>query len=53
MTTTQKNETLAKAKIGQAERYERLAKVCKSRPKRERYLRHAQSYRRQAEQLSR
>jgi hypothetical protein len=46
------NEKLVKVKIMIAEKYERLAKVTPSRPKRDTMLRHAKNYRRQAELLA-
>jgi hypothetical protein len=46
-------EKLVKIKIMLAEKYERLAKVTPSIPKRATLLRHAKSYRRQADLLSR
>jgi hypothetical protein len=46
-------EKLAKIKIMLAEKYERLAKVTPSVPRRATMLRHAKSYRRQAELLAR
>jgi hypothetical protein len=45
-------EKLAKIKIALAEKYERLAKITPSVPKRATMLRHAKSYRRQAELLA-
>jgi hypothetical protein len=44
-------ERLAKVKTMLAEKYERLAKVTPSVPRRETMLRHAKSYRRQADLL--
>jgi hypothetical protein len=49
----QSDEKLSKIKIMLAEKYERLAKVTTSIPKRATMLRHAKSYRRQAESLTR
>jgi hypothetical protein len=46
-------EKLAKIKTMLAEKYERLAKITPSVPRRASMLRHAKSYRRQAELLSR
>jgi hypothetical protein len=46
-------ERLVKVKIMLAEKYERLAKVTPSVPRRATMLRHAKSYRRQAELLAR
>ena len=43
---------LAEVKRKLAERYERLAKVTGSRPRRKRMLHHAATYRRQASDLS-
>lgn len=53
MTQQTTQERLAKTKQALYEKYVRLAKVCKSRPKRAKLLHHAESYRTQAEQLSR
>jgi hypothetical protein len=50
---TSNNENLAKIKIKIAEKYERLAKITPSVPKRATMLRHAKCYRRQAELLAR
>jgi hypothetical protein len=47
------NERLAKIKINIAEKYERLAKITPSIPRRATMLRHAKTYRRQAELLAR
>jgi hypothetical protein len=46
-------QNLVDVKTMLAEKYERLAKVTPSVPKRARMLRHAKHYRRQAEQLAR
>ena len=46
-------EKLVKVKIMIAEKYERLAKVTPSIPRRATMLRHAKNYRRQAESLAR
>ena len=46
-------EKLAKIKVALAEKYERLAKITPSVPRRATMLRHAKSYRRQAELLAR
>jgi hypothetical protein len=53
VSTNSKSENLAKIKIMLAEKYERLAKLTPSVPKRATFLRHAKSYRRQAELLAR
>jgi hypothetical protein len=48
----QSDANKVKVKIGLAEKYERLAKVTSSRPKREHYMHNAQNYRRQAALLA-
>ena len=53
MNKQQNAEKLSKIKIMLAEKYERLAKITTSIPKRATMLRHAKSYRRQAELLTR
>jgi hypothetical protein len=50
---SQSQAKLAEVKQKMAARYERLAKVSGSRPRRARMLRHAATYRRQAEDLLR
>ena len=53
MSKKSNTEKLAKIKIMLAEKYERLAKITPSVPRRATMLRHAKSYRRQAELLAR
>ena len=53
MTKQSTQERLAQTKKALSEKCMRLAKVCHSRPKRAKLLRHAESYRQQAEQLAR
>ena len=43
---------LVQTKTALAEKYYHLAKVAKSKPKQDRYLYHAEKYRRQVEDLS-
>jgi hypothetical protein len=52
VTKKQYDQRKAKIKIEIAEKYERLAKATPSIPRRATFLRHAKSYRRQAELLS-
>jgi hypothetical protein len=47
------SQKLAEVKSRLAAKYERLAAVAKSKPKKKTYLHKAQSYRRQAEQAAR
>jgi hypothetical protein len=48
-----KNVKLAQTKLALARKYEILAKVSGSKPRRARMARHAERYRRQAEDLAR
>jgi hypothetical protein len=43
---------LIEVKASLAEKYQRLAKVAKSKPRRERMVRHSETYRRQVQTLS-
>lgn len=52
MSDKSRNAKLAVVKSAMAERYERLAKVCGSRNRRQKYLHHAITYREQSRQLS-
>ena len=52
MSKKSNTEKLAKIKIMLAEKYERLAKVTSSVPRRALFLRHAKNYRRQAATLA-
>lgn len=51
MKVKEQRARLAEVKRAIAERYERRAKVCGSRPRRKRYLHHAATYRRVAADL--
>jgi hypothetical protein len=53
MTKQHDTDQLVKVKQALSEKYFRLAKICKSRPKRATFLHHAESYRLQAEQVAR
>ena len=53
MTVGRNKEHRAKVKIEIAERYENQARLSGSKPKRDRYLRHAKVYRRQAIEIMR
>lgn len=53
MTQETQKQKLIQAKLGLAEKYRRLALVCKSRPKQKRLLNRVQKYRRQADDISR
>jgi hypothetical protein len=53
MTIGRNKEHRAKVKIEIAERYENLARLSGSKPKRERYLRYVKVYRRQAIEIMR
>ncbi len=53
MTKQNVTDNLVKIKQALSEKYFRLAKICKSRPKRAKLLHHAESYRLQAAQIAR
>jgi hypothetical protein len=53
MTIGRNKEHRAKVKLEIAARYENQAQLTGSKPKRERYLRHAKGYRRQAQEIMR
>ncbi len=53
MTIGRNKEHRAKVKLEIADRYENLARISGSKPKRERYLRHVKVYRRQAIEIMR
>jgi hypothetical protein len=51
--TADSSAKLAQVKLALSRKYVNLAKAAKSRPRQKRLLHHAESYRRQAEDLSR
>lgn len=53
MSAKKDNQRLAQVKTALAEKYESHARTCKSRPRRKTLLRHARSYREQAEGFKR
>jgi hypothetical protein len=53
MTKQNVTDNLVKTKQALSEKYFRLAKICKSRPKRATFLHHAKIYQLQAEQIAR
>jgi hypothetical protein len=53
MTIGRNKEHRAKVKLEIADRYENLARISGSKPKRDRYLRHVKVYRRQAVEIMR
>ncbi len=50
--TTGQKTTLVQTKLDLAAKYERLAKIAKSKPKRSKFIYQAERYRRQAKELS-
>ena len=53
MDTNPQHAKLIQVKLDMADRYERRACLTKSRPRKKTLLHHAESYRRQAQELSR
>jgi hypothetical protein len=53
MTVDDRSAELARVKLALSRKYANLGKLTKSRPRKKRLLHHAESYRRQAEDLSR
>lgn len=52
MTQETKRIKLVQTKLALAEKYDNLARLTKSKPRRKRLLHHAEDFRRQAQQLS-
>jgi len=50
--TTGKNANLVQTKLNLAAKYQRLATIAKSKPKRITFIYHAERHRRQAQELS-
>ena len=48
MTHESKTKNIVEVKTALADKYQRLARVCRSKPARERLLRHAERFRQQA-----